>query len=265
MNFKLIDKLDLDNTDELIKRDSSFRITINNKIYDTSHEDDLVRYIVNDIKWRNMLLIRYEYYLSKTYHGLGKGDLVFYDTTTLILYVIELKSLKDKYSNITDASKIEKCTLQSINYASYAKNWAHSIMKSQLKIIPVSVIEYLNGDIVTNEHKPCEQIDDNSEEEILIKNKNPWTNNNNGGLDDKWFTHPGDQTNTRYRIVNNRLEAERIVDQEPSSGSRKHFRKRVQRVAAECTTCTEYFIIMKNLDNDILMNECRKINDNNDL
>ena len=92
----LVDKLSLDNLAELEDRDKNFRIVINHKIYDTSHEDDMARFVINRTKFKEMLLIRFEYYLSKTYHGLGRGDMVFYDKPNDKLYVLELKSLKDK-------------------------------------------------------------------------------------------------------------------------------------------------------------------------
>ena len=287
MDINLIDKLSLENSAELENRDKSFRIVITHKKYDTSHEDDIARYLLNYENWKDMLLIRYEYYLSKTFHGLGRGDMVFWNPGDKKLYIIELKSLKDKYSNTTDTAKIEKCILQSIRYANYAMTWAN------VSGIPVTAIEYANGDIVITEHiehKPVNDIieEDNEEEEIIflnigggvklpsppqidvkkpslnpwLKNQNPWTKNKVREIEeDKWFTHPGDQTETRYKIVGDTLEAERIVDYEPSSGSRRSFRKRVQRVTEECTKCTKYFLCMKNLTGDVLMQEYHMLND----
>lgn len=262
MDINLIDKLSLNDLSELKNRDKHFRTVIDNKIYDTSHEDDIARYIINNTKFKDMLLIRFEYYLSKTYHGLGRGDMVFYDKVKDILYVLELKSLKDKYSNITDTSKIEKCIAQSIKYSEYTITWASK------ESIPVSVIELADGKIQITERitLPAEKL---GEELILIDQKNksyPWTNTlqkreleeiNN----DKWFNHPGDQTLTKYKINGDTLESERIVDYQPSSGSRRSFRKRVKRVCQECTKCTKYLLVLKDTQGAILMQEYHEINE----
>jgi hypothetical protein len=243
MNIELIDKLDLSNKEDLIKRDRNLRIVINHKIYDTSHEDDIAKYIIQCTKFKDMLLIRYEYYLSKTYHGLGKGDMVFYSDNKL--YIIELKSLKDKYSSCTDNSKINKCIKQSIKYSEYSKIWGG------MSSIPVTAIEMLNGNIELIERNFTEEHLE-SDEEILYKEIVE---------DDKWFNHPGDQTLTRYKINGDTLESERIVDYHPSSGSRRSFRKRVKRICEECTKCTKYFITMKNIQNDIIYQEFHEINE----
>lgn len=268
MDLNLIDKLSLDNLSELENRDKNFRIVINHKIFDTSHEDDIARYVITDTKFKDMLLIRFEYYLSKTYHGLGRGDMVFYDKINDKLYILELKSLKDKYSNTTDNSKIEKCIAQSIKYSEYTTKWASR------NSTPVSVIEFSNGKIQITEHnKPNKPVEE-EEEEILIHSKQsttfPWTNTpqkkeleeiNN----DKWFVHPGDQTLTQYKIINDTLESVRIVDYLPSSGSRRAFRKRVKKVCQESTNCSKYFIVLKNIQGDILMQEYHEIEEISDL
>lgn len=238
------DYIDLNNVELLKDRDRSFRTVIEHKKYDTSHEDDLCRILVKNDRWGSMLLIRYEYYLSKTYHQLGKGDLVFWDQKNSKLYAVELKSLKDKYSSTTDQSKVDKCIEQSLKYAEQAKNWCGQ------KAIPVTVIEYSNGEIV---------VEERHQQVLRPPVQNVWQ-----GCEfeqEKWFNHPGDQTDTRYRISGDTLEAERTVDYEPSSGSRKSFRKRVQKVAKECTKCTKYYLTMKNLNGDILMNEIKPIDD----
>jgi hypothetical protein len=274
MDTNLIDKLSLDNIPELISRDSNFRIVINHKIYDTSHEDDIARYVINNTKFKDMLLIRFEYYLSKTYHGLGKGDMVFFDDLNNKLYVLELKSLKDKYSNTTDTSKIEKCIAQSLKYSEYSQNWA--IQNGHFKeSIPVSVIELLNGNIQITERtiieNPSEKTNDKypKDDKYLKDDKYPiphfpWNNTiqkkeqeeiNN----DKWFTHPGDQTLTRYRINGDTLESERIVDYQPSSGSRRTFRKRVKSICQQVTICNKYLLILKNVQGDIIMQEYHEL------
>jgi hypothetical protein len=269
LNLNLIDKLSLDNLTDLENRDRCFRIVIEHKIYDTSHEDDMARYVINHTKYGNMLLIRFEYYLSKAYHGLGKGDMVFYDKTNDILYVLELKSLRDKYSSMTDTAKIEKCVAQSIKYSEYTLTWAFK------ESIPVSVIELSDGKIQITKRitLPAVDNDDQTEEHgreetegSKQKIKNPWVNTvqkrelekiNN----DQWFTHPGDQTLTKYKIVGDTLESERIVDYQPSSGSRRAFRKRVERVCQETTTCTKYLAILKDTQGAILMQELHEINE----
>ncbi len=245
----LVDKLSLDNLSELENRNYNLKKVINHKIYDTSHEDDIARYIINNTEFKDMLLIRFEYYLSKTYHGLGKGDMVFYDNQNDKLYVIELKSLKDKYSNITDVAKIEKCISQSIKYSKYTMIWANK------KSTPVSVIEYLNGDIQITKQNIQEEI-----EQIETKVKFPC--NFKKDEIDKWFEHPGDQTCTHYKIVGDTLEAIRIVDYSlPSSGSKRAFRKRVKKICKECSKCSKYLITLKNLQDDVLMHEFYDINE----
>jgi len=83
--------------------------------------------------------------------------------------------------------------------------------------------------------------------------------------DDKWYSHPGDQTVTQYKIKGDTLEAERVLDYEPSSGSRKSFRKRVERVANECTTrnIKQYYLTMKKNDGEILMTEMHSVENAN--
>lgn len=267
MNLNLIDKLFLENLSELEDRDKNFRIVINHKIYDTSHEDDIAHYVINNTKFKNMLLIRFEYYLSKTYHGLGRGDMVFYDKENDKLYVLELKSLKDKYSSTTDTSKIEKCVSQSIKYSEYTANWASKESN------PVSVIELLDGKIQiierTTFEKPAEKnlVDELQPVKLNYKPKVfPWTNSiQKKELDeinnDKWFKHPGDQTFTEYKINGDTLESIRVVDCLPSSGSRRAFRKRVKRVCQECSKCTKYYITLKNTQGDILMQEYHEVDE----
>ncbi len=270
MDLNLIDKLSLDNLAHLKNRDECFRTVICNKIYDTSHEDDIARYVILHTKYSNMLLIRFEYYLSKAYHGLGKGDMVFYDNLNDILYVLELKSLKDKYSSITDSAKIEKCIAQSIKYSEYTLTWASK------ESIPVSVIELTDGKIQITERitlpatlpatLPTTLPTTLSEEKTNQVPKYPWTNTiekqeqieiNN----DKWFIHPGDQTLTKYRINGDTLESERIINYQPSSGSRRSFRKRVKRVCQESTTCTKYLATLKDTQDNIIMQELHEINE----
>ena len=228
-----ITKIDLNDLNDLKNRNKSFRLVIENKKYDTSNEDDLCRKIINDDKCKDMLLIRYEYYISKSYHQFGKGDLVFWDYKNI--YVVELKSLKDKYSNTTDKSKIEKCTEQAIKYAKLAKDWCGQ------EGIPYVIIEY-NDDSITTEEKQIE------------------INNNDLNIEyDKWFSRPDDMTRTKYKIVDDTLEIERIVDKEPSANMRKSFRHRAKKVATEHTKVKNYFIVMKNIEGDILMSELKNI------
>ncbi len=264
MDLNLIDKLSIDDKIELENRNRYFRIVLDHKIYDTSHEDDIARYVVNNTKFKDMILIRFEFYLSKTYHGLGRGDMVFYDKLTDILYVLELKSLKDKYSNITDASKIEKCIAQSIKYSEYTMVWASK------DSVPVSVIELEDGKIQITERitlPPEKQISEQLNELALTKSKiSPWTNTiQKRELEeinsDQWFSHPGDQTLTKYKINGDTLESERIVDYQPSSGSRRTFKKRVKRVCQESSNCTKYLLILKNIQGVILMQEYHELNE----
>lgn len=241
----LVDKLPIDDLDLLKQRDYNHRIVINHKIFDTSHEDDIAKYIINDTRFGKMLLIRFEYYLSKTYHGLGKGDMVFYDHLTGVLYVLELKSLRDKYSTITDSAKIEKCIEQSIKYSKYTKNWCNK------ESIPVSVIEFNDGkiQIIETSHNDHNDNDDH----------NDHSKQNDNNDHNEWFSHPGDQTDTKYRINENTFESIRIVDYEPSAGSRRAFRKRVQRVCEETTKCTKYLAILKHVNGTILMEELHNL------
>ncbi len=266
MDLNLIDKLPLCDISELENRNMNFRVVIDHKIYDTSHEEDMARYVINNTKFKDMLLIRFEYYLSKTYHGLGKGDMVFYDKQSDILYALELKSLKDKYSSITDTSKVEKCIAQSIKYSEYTLIWASK------ESIPVSVIELTDGKIQITERitlppeKPIQKISEQLEELVLITKTTPWNNTiekrEQEEIDnDQWFNHPGDQTFTRYKINGDTLESERIVDYQPSSGSRRSFRKRVKRVCQESSKCTKYLLILKDTQGTVLMTELHEINE----
>jgi hypothetical protein len=254
MDLNLIDKLSIDNLSELENRDRNHRVVINHKIYDTSHEDDIARHIINNSKFKNMLLIRYEYYLSKIYHGLGRGDMVFYDKSTDELYVLELKSLRDKYSNTTDNAKIEKCIAQSIKYSEYTINWCSRTST------PVSVIELNDGNIQITE-RTIERKEDLIEQEHILLNQKikqfPWTRKSDDN--DTWFTHPGDQTKTEYKINGDTLESIRIVDYVPSSGSRRSFRKRVKKVCMESTKCNKYYAILKDLQGNVLMQEYHSI------
>lgn len=290
MDINLVDKLYLDNLNELENRDKNFRIVINHKIYDTSHEDDIAKFVINHTHFKDMLLIRFEYYLSKTYHGLGKGDMVFYDKNNDKLFVLELKSLKDKYSNISDKEKINKCIAQSTKYSEYTAIWCSK------ESTPVSIIELADGKIqiiertvltpfsidqkVELNEEPSETIlvpsishssvshSSVSHSSIYLKNKslNPWINSvkkkENDEIDnDQWFTHPGDQTYTKYRIIEDTLESERVVDNQPSSGSRRSFRKRVKKVCQECSKCSKYYIVMKDTHGNVLMSEMHDINE----
>jgi len=266
MDLKLIDKISLDNVEELIDRDKKFRIVINHKKYDTSHEDDMARFVINNTKYKDMLLIRFEYYLSKTYHNLGKGDMVFYDLLNDKLYTIELKSLKDKYSNTTDGSKIDKCNNQSIKYAEYSLIWANK------ESIPVSIIENDDGAIQIIERTILPTRIENVEEEDKITGfkirSNPWINTlekkeQEEINSDKWFTHPGDQTDTRFHIKGDTMEIVRTVNEvdKLSANSRKAFRKRAKKICEECSTCTKYFCIVKNLQGEILFNELHSLNE----
>ena len=66
---------------------------------------------------------------------------------------------------------------------------------------------------------------------------------------------------TKYKINGDTLESERIVDYQPSSGSRRAFRKRVKRVCQESTKCNKYLIILRDTNGDILMQEYHEINE----
>jgi hypothetical protein len=303
-NAYLIDKIDITDIDHLKERDYNIRICISTKRYDNSHEEDLFFEIINFDRFKNMLVIRYEYLLSKVYHGLGKGDLVFYDPATTDIYCVEVKSLKDQYSSASDQEKINKCIEQSTKYAQAALYWAGK------KGIPVTVIEYADNSLIMEEKRTYNlklprsqdqfnevkqdqfnevkqnqfnevkqnqfnevkqnqdqlddsdktlnpnQISDHSQDpdnsQVQISSQDPTSN---------WFTHPGDQTDTVYKISGNTLVAKRTIDYEPSAGSRKSFRKRVQKVAAENTRCEQYDIIMQLKSGEIVMSETRKLTD----
>jgi hypothetical protein len=238
--------IDLINLEEISKRNENFRICINHKIFDTSHEDDMAKYIINSDKWKDKLVIRYEYYISKTYHGMGRGDLALMDDNNI--YIIELKSLKDKYSSTTDSSKIKKCEEQSIKYYEYAKSWAKNIDKT---IIPITVIEYENGKIIENIIINYDDVDDDdADDDVDVVDDDL----------DRWFKHPGDQTPTLYKINGNKLEVVRTIDYEPSAGSRRALRKRAKRIASDCTDCVSYSIVMKNIEGTIILDETYNIN-----
>jgi hypothetical protein len=199
--------------------------------------------------------------------------MVFYDKQNDILYVLELESLKDKYSSITDSAKIEKCIAQSIKYSEYTIVWASK------ESIPVSVIELIDGRIqiteritllVENELLPNKTIKSEILKKIQLKNKYPWTNTiQKRELEeinkDIWFSNLGDQTLTKYKINGDTLESERIVDYQPSSISRKAFKKRVKRVCQESTNCIKYLAILKDIQGIILMQELHSINDSDSL
>lgn len=242
-----MDFIDLNDIENLKDRDRSFRIVIENKKYDTSHEDDLCRLVIKDKNWGKMLLIRYEYYVSKKYHGLGKGDMIFLNQDNNKLYAVELKSLKDQYSSTTDSYKVEKCISQSLKYAKAAKEWCGK------EATPVTVIEYNNGEVRMEERYTrilrnaiYANVGNNDDDGILFYQGSKMP-------EDRWFKHEGDQTETTYKILGDTLEALRIVDNKQiSSGSRKSFRKRVERVVTECTNCSKYLISIKHVDGDVL-------------
>ena len=214
-SYTAVDKFDISDIDLLKDRDYHFRKAISYKKYDTCHEDDMIIKIVDEKPWSEYLLIRYEYYINKIVHGLGKGDLAFYDKDTKQIYCVELKSLKDEYGRVTDESKVKKCREQAIKYAKLCEKWSNSIG------IPVSIIEYKDSSIITEFVKISK--DENftsSETQIDLYN---------------WFTMPGDQTETKYKILprdnmGNKITSERILDYEPGPGPRRAFRKRVQKV-----------------------------------
>lgn len=252
-DLNLFDKLSLDDTVSLENRNRYFRTLINYKFYDISHEDEVKKYVINNTKFKDVLLIRLDYHLSKIYHTRETGGMVFYDKENDILYVLELISLKDKYSNTTDISKIENCITRSIKYSEYTVAWASK------ESIPVSVIELTDGKIQITERitLPPGKIQTKT---------NPWTKTiqkhdleeiNN----DKWFNLPEDQTLTKYKINGYTLESERIVDYQPSSEAIKAFKKRVKRVCQESSVCDKYLLIMKDIRGTILMTELHEINE----
>jgi hypothetical protein len=211
--YTAVDKFIITDLDLLKDRDYHFRKVISYKKYDTCHEDDMIRKIVDEKPWSGYLLIRYEYYINKIVHGLGKGDLSFYDLNTKQIYCVELKSLKDEYGRVTDESKVTKCREQALKYADLCESWSSN------KGIPVAIIEYKDSSIITEFiEKDVHDLDDETQIDLY-----------------NWFTMPGDQTETRYKIVSNGeinvFVAERIVDYEPGPGPRRSFRKRVQKVA----------------------------------
>jgi len=210
------DKLYLEDITQLEDRNNNFRHIIMHKKYDISHEDNIAKYIINNTKWKDMLLIRYKYYF---------GDMVFYDNGKI--YIIELKSLKDSTKDTEkDIEKnIERYVLQSIKYAKYAFNWAGK------EAIPITAIEYSNGDIIINEHTI----------------NNPWKNkidnkNDNKELDNQII----------FKIVGDTLEAEKIIN-EANSELRIFFKKQVEYITKECTICSKYLLIIKNFESDVLM------------
>jgi len=248
-NYDKYDKIDLENVKILKERDSCFRLVINNKIFDTSHEDDLFKLIINHEDWMNLLVIRYEYYLSKIYHGLGKGDIVFYDQIKNLIYCVELKSLKDKYSNTSSSSKITKCIEQSIKYSELASEWCG------IPGIPVTVIELEDGSIKI-EVKHTTVIK-------KIEDVNPVIKEHDKNDKNDWFDHPGDQTETKYKILDNTFYSHRITDEIIiSSGSRRSFRKRAQRVMSEvpnASKCNIYIITFLDSDRNVIHTELNKL------
>lgn len=59
----------------------------------------------------------------------------------------------------------------------------------------------------------------------------------------------------KYKINNDTLEAEKIVDHDQNSSERREFKKKVHLISKEFTTCTKYYLFIKNKNGDILMNE----------
>lgn len=259
----MIDKINLSNKEELIDRDKCFRLVINNKKYDTSHEDDVARYVINNTRFKDMLLIRYEYYISKVYHGLGKGDLAFLDKDNII-YTVETKSLKDRYANITDSAKIEKCKTQAFTYANYASKWTGTGKKG----IAVTAIETDKGIIITELKSPINS--ENSDD----SNNSEDSNNSVSDVEEinecvevaqgVWHKDIGDsQTNTQYKINGDMLIVQRIIDYEPSKGARKHFRKRAERMARNMK-CTKYYVVMKNVKDEVILREYHTLEKNDE-
>ena len=75
---------------------------------------------------------------------------------------------------------------------------------------------------------------------------NPWTNTlqkreQEEINSDQWFTHPGDQTLTRYKINGDTLESERIVESQPSAGSRRAFRNGLNESAKNVQNALSIF------------------------
>jgi len=253
-----IDKLSIDNITELENRNNNFRIIILRKIYDISYKDEMFRYIINNTKFKDMLLIRFQYCLSKLYYDIGIGDMVFYDKINNLLYVLELKSLKDKYTGTPVNIEIENCIAKSLKYSEYTIYWASK------ESIAVSVIELLDGKIQITERITLPA--DSPPALTPVPKGYPWVNTFQKKVldeinEDKWFSNAGDQTLTKYKINGDTLESERIVDYHPSSNSRKTFKRRVQRVCKESTHCTKYLVILKNIEGVILMQEYYDVNE----
>jgi len=211
-------------------RDYNLRIIVNHKKYDTTHLDNIAKYIINNTKWKSMLLIKYDYYShSDKNNDQEKGGMIFYDKNNDQLYAIETMSLKN-ISRFQESTIIEKCTQKSIKHAENAKLWTGK------EVIPVIAIEYSNGYININDKlNPWKKI------ETIISPKL---------LNYKTII---------YKIVDDTLEAEIIVDDEPNSEMRELFRKYITKIATESTICTKYFIVLKNANLDILMQEYHEI------
>lgn len=243
------DKFCLSNTEELHNRNKNLREVINNKTYDISYEDEIAKYVINESRYKNMLLIKFEYYLFKS-RDFDKGGMVFYDNENDKLYAIELRSLKDKYSKIPDNSKIEKCINQSIRYSEYTKIWASK------DSIPVSIIEMEDGSInITEKNIVAHNTVHNTAHGTIYNGFKEYIKDN------QWHSNKGDHL-TKYKINGDTLESERIVNFLPSSESRKLFKGRAKIVCKECTNCTIYSVTMKSPSGCIYMQEYYTLCDN---
>ncbi len=118
----------IENLFELELRDSNFRQILKHKIYDTTREDEIAKYIINNTKFKNMLLIRYNYKSSET----TTGNMVFYDTLSDILYTVEI------------GNDVDKC----ITNSKLIKSWASK------EGVPVLVTENAHGKIDIIESNP---------------------------------------------------------------------------------------------------------------
>lgn len=219
----------------LIKdRDFCFRTFICSKKYDVSYEHELCKFLITSSRWKNMFIIRYDYCINNG--DTQKGCLILWDQQQQKLYAIEILSLKNKNVEFTEKN-VAQCISKSIKYAKATKDYA------SVEAIPVTAIEYNDGEIRIEERHVSVMrmtIDEN----------------------DSWFNLPGDKTGTTYKIVGDTLEVERIVDTEPNLLARKAFKNRVQHVASECTHCTKFLIIVKNLNSEIVLQEYHETNNN---